>query len=323
MKHRLRAGFLIITVAALILDSHTAICGAEEGLQLCLQTLIPSLFPLIFTTTMLQQYLPQSHRTGQILLCKLYRMPEGSEGLLMSGLLGGYPVGARGVAQAVADGKLSQASAQRMLVFCNACGPAFIFGVGFNLFPNHWFPWITWAIHILSGLLTARLLPVTSLRQERHSPCSGITIQEGLQRSIRSMSQICSWVILLRVLISILKKWFLWCLPTLFQTIFIGLLELTNGCISLTSVASDAVRFVLYTAFISFGGVCVALQSFGTIKGVSPRLYFPGKILQCNISILLSGVLCTFISNFEPVILMLMIGPVFWIPICLFWLRKI
>ena len=322
VRQRLKVIIILFTVAVLILDSRTALQGAAEGIQLCLQTLIPGLFPLIFAITLLTSSLPHLSSRISRPLCKLYLIPEGSEGLLLTGLLGGYPVGAQTIVQAVHDGGLVQEAAQQMLVFCNACGPAFIFGIGSHLFSNHWVPWIIWIIHILSGLLTARLLNSTFKPQNSHPHNTATTIQEGLHRAIRSISQICGWVILMRILIKILQHWLLWCLPPLAQIICIGLLELSNGCVSLTLVANDGLRFILYAAFIGFGGICVVFQSIGISPFVSSELYLPGKLLQCSISTLLAGLLCPLLLNFDTSIALLMAISVILIPVCLFWIRK-
>lgn len=321
MKHKLRITAVLGTIALLILDSRTAIQGAEEGLQLCLHTLIPSLFPLIFATNLLLPCLSHFSNRDK-LLCRLYHIPDGSPGLLLTGLLGGYPVGARAVRQASADGQISTAAAQRMEIFCNACGPAFIFGIGFRLFSNSYIPWVAWAIHILSGLLTAQFIPAGSDQKSCNPTLPDVTVQEGLHRSLRSMAQICSWVMILRVLIRLLEKWLLWCLPPLMQLICIGLLELSNGCTSLSNLQGEALRFIFFSGFVGFGGVCVGLQSIDISQKDNSYLYFPGKILQCNISILLAGIISFFFFGFESNILAMVATSGILIPICVFWLRK-
>lgn len=47
---------------------------------------------------------------------------------LSLGLIGGYPVGARTVAQLVQRRECSQTEARRLSLFCNNCGPAFFIG---------------------------------------------------------------------------------------------------------------------------------------------------------------------------------------------------
>ena len=52
-------GILLFSAAGLfllIVDSHTAAAGVREGLELCIRTLIPSLFPFMFLAMLLNSY---------------------------------------------------------------------------------------------------------------------------------------------------------------------------------------------------------------------------------------------------------------------------
>ena len=116
-------------MAILILDGKTAITGAQDGIALCLQTVIPSLFPFILlsillTNTLLGHAIPLLRPLG-----RLFHLPSGSESLLICAFLGGYPVGAQTVSSLFQNGQLPRSTADRMLTFCNNAGPAFLFGM--------------------------------------------------------------------------------------------------------------------------------------------------------------------------------------------------
>ena len=89
-----------IGISLLILDSKTALAGAQSGVELCIRTVIPSLFPFFLFSILLTTSL--MGRRIRILrpLCRLCRIPEGAESILIAGCLGGYPVGAQCVSQA-------------------------------------------------------------------------------------------------------------------------------------------------------------------------------------------------------------------------------
>lgn len=91
-----------------------------------------------------------------------------------------------------------------------------------------------------------------------------------------------------RVLITFLRRWFLWLLPPGVQTALVGLLELSNGCVCLNDLSSAGLRFVLCAVFLSFGGLCVAMQTVSVTKTLGTGMYFPGKILQSVLSFLLA-----------------------------------
>jgi hypothetical protein len=132
----------LFAMILLIVDSKTALSGTAQGVDLCIRTVIPSLFPffvisVLMTSALLEQPLPFLKHLGRI--CGI---PAGSEGIFLLGLIGGYPVGAQAVAQAWKAGSISEKAAKRMLGFCNNCGPSFLFGIAAVLFRSVSIAWI-------------------------------------------------------------------------------------------------------------------------------------------------------------------------------------
>ena len=273
----------------LILDSHTALQGASDGIMLCIRTVIPSLFPFLFLSSLLTDALSGSKIPLLTPICRLLKVPIGSEGILVAGFLGGYPVGAQAIQQAYKRKQLSSDQARRMLAFCNNAGPAFLFGMAASLFPYPWMPWTLWGIHVLSAILVAIVIPrepAGDLDPMVIKPSGAATI---LYRSCIIQSKICGWIILFRILITVLFRWIGWCLPAIMQIILSGVLELSNGCYSLLSVDNIGLRFLLCSGFLGFGGFCVMLQTYSAAEGVDTSLYLPGKLLHTALSILMAS----------------------------------
>lgn len=270
----------------LILDGKTALEGARLGIELCLRTVIPSLFPffllsIMLTSSFLGMNIPILRPVGR--LCGI---PKGTESILISAFLGGYPVGAQSVAAAYRSGQLEKAEAERMLAFCNNAGPAFLFGMAASMFPKKWMAWALWGIHILSAVLVARMLPGTGktvqLKNSKH-----ISLSSAMASAITVMAAVCGWVVLFRVVIAFLSRWVLWLLPTAAQVAITGLLELSNGCCELLSIQSIPMRFSVCSGILACGGLCVTMQTVSVTKGLSLRYYFLGKLLQTVFSLLL------------------------------------
>ena len=282
--------FAALGLGVLILDGKTAISGAREGVQLCLNTLIPTLLPFFFLTNILSSGL--MGRPIPILrpIGRLCRIPEGAEYILITGVLGGYPLGAQAISHACEMGSLSRRDGRRMLAFCNNCGPAFLFGMGGALFQDPKIPWMLFCIHILSALSVACIVP-----GEPGRCLVGIgkrpSAVQALWQALRSMAGVCGWVILFRVLIAVVNRWVLWYFPEEVAVIISGIVELSNGCINLGDIKAPPLRFVLCSGFLAFGGLCVAMQTYASAPNVDRDLYFPGKVLQSAISIFLSCLL--------------------------------
>lgn len=274
----------------LIIDTRTALAGAGDGLQLCLRTVIPSLFPFLVLSNILVSALQGSRLShGLRWLAKLCGTPEGTESILLVGFLSGYPVGAQSAAQAYRDGSITKQTAQRMLGFCSNAGPSFLFGIAASLFSSAGLAWLLWGVHILCAISIAVLLPGRCQETGSYVPQqSSVGWIEAMNRGVRSMASVCGWVILFRVVISFLDRWFLCLLPEYLAAAFAGMLEMTNGCVQLSEISSIGLRFCLCSAFLGFGGICIVLQTASVTKELGTGLYFPGKVAHGLLSFLLS-----------------------------------
>lgn len=299
----------IVCIGILILDSKTALSGAQEGIRLCLQTVIPSLFPFFVLSGIITNAFFGYPGAAFSPLGKLFLLPEGAESILIPAFLGGYPVGARSVAEAYRHGQLDPEEAQRMLAFCNNPGPAFLFGMGGVLFTDKRLPWVLWSIIIISSLAVARIFPVT---QKRSVQLMSKPSQESIIHiSLKAMSAVCGWVVLFRVVIAFCNRWFLWLLPEWARVMVIGILEISNGCAALSGIAQESLRFLLAVCLFSFGGLCVTMQTVSVTQGLSKRYYLLGKSLQTLFSLVLS--LCVICHSW--VLLLLLAITIFIFPI--------
>ena len=272
----------------LIFDSKTAAAGAAEGIALCLQVAIPSLLPFLVLSMLLTSSL--SGRSVRLLrpLGRLCGIPAGSEGLLIVGLLGGYPVGAQNVTAAYRGGMLSKPAAQRMLGFCSNAGPAFIFGITAGQFDAAWIPWALWGIHILSAVVVGYLLPGKEAAASRMKARNPRSLTQCVKESTGIMAGICGWIVLFRIVIGFLRKWFLPLLPQWAQVTAMGILELTNGCCSLDQIPNSGLRMIVASGLLAFGGLCVVMQTSSAVTGLGLGMYLPGKLLQSIISLCLA-----------------------------------
>lgn len=283
----------------LILDSRTALEGAQEGIDLCLRAVIPSLFPFLVLGSMLTSSTGNAGRLFRPLDRLLY-IPEGAEGIFLTGILGGYPTGARAVAQAYQNGQLSREEANRMLTFCSNAGPAFLFGILGTKFTNWATIWVLWGIHILSAIVVARLQPRRRYALQVKMETQAVSPTQALKQAVSTMGCICGWVVLFRIFLYFCSKWILWAFSAPVQIGLSGLLELTNGCCALNLIESESVRFVLCSALLAFGGICITMQTASVIGQLSLGAYLRGKLLQTAISVVLALIIsCILFSADE------------------------
>lgn len=291
MKHSkaLTGAAAALAMLLMIFDSKTALAGAAAGVQRCISTVIPSLFPFFILAALLTGSLAGQNFAPLEILGKSLSIPQGSASLLLVGLLGGYPVGAQCIAQSCREGQLSTQDGERMLAFCSNAGPAFLFGIGATLFPSIWICWLLWIIHIAAAWIVALLTPKTPRSSFRAARSAPVTLTDAMHRCLRSMALVCGWIVLFRTLIAFAERWFFWLLPSQWQLLITGVLELTNGCCNLISLSNIGSRMQLFSLLLGFGGLCVLLQTKSVLRGsgLQGYAYFPGKAAQSAISFLL------------------------------------
>ena len=297
-KKNLYGLFAGITMLIVIFNSRTVISGVQVGITLCLKTIIPALFPFIILSTIISSVLLGKKIKLLSPIRKLCNIPSGAETILLLGFLGGYPIGAQLVAQAYSSGSITNSTAKRMLGFCSNAGPAFIFGIFSTIFTNQTISWWLWGIHITSAITVGFLLPKEPPSTCRILTCSTVNLQNALKKTIKTLSLICSWVILFRILICLSEKWMLIYLPVNIQVLLSGLLELSNGCIFLTKIKQEEIRFLYASIILSFGGLCVAMQTKTVTQNIGCRYYFLGKLLQTLFALLYSIILLPLIYDY-------------------------
>ena len=272
----------------LIIDSKTAIEAARNGIALCIQTVLPSLFPFFIISYILISSLNGS--TIPILrpIARLTGVPEGGEPILLIGLLGGYPVGAQSIAALHRNKQILTKDARRLLGFCNNAGPSFIFGILGSCFTKAESLWAIWLIHILSALLVGAILPQKRNYRIKNQPQQTTQIKGVIKNATQTSAIVCGWVVTFRIIIAFLQKWILWIFPSLGETTIIGAMELVNGCLRLQSISCEGLRFCFCSVFLAFGGLCVAMQTASVTEAIGTGSYFLGKVMQMLISFILS-----------------------------------
>lgn len=271
----------------LILDAGTATASAYKGISLCIRTVIPSLFPFfvlsgVINSALLGQELKLFRPLGR--LCKI---PKGTESLLVLGFLAGYPIGAQLINQAYRDGQIQRRTALRMLGFGSNAGPAFLFGMLTPLFTAKYTVWVLWGILLLSALLTGWVLPGEETEAALIIPERTITFSQSFQAALKAIASVCGWVIVFRVILGFCDRWFLWLFPAEVQVLISGALELANGCAQLQNLPREGMRFIVSAVMLSFGGLCVGMQTVSVTDGLGTGWYFPGKALQTVLALLL------------------------------------
>lgn len=310
-KRIIRPIFWSMCLLVMILDTKTAVSAAQEAIDMCISVLIPSIFPFLVICPMVSAQVGMFSSVFRP-LGRLLRLPAGAEDLFLLGILGGYPIGASVVCQSVNTGRITKHDAHRMLAFCSNAGPSFLFGMGAALFPHIVYCAGIWLIHILSAMIVGLLTPGAG-GQAKQATIPNTSMQAVLRNGLVTMAGICGWVVLFRILLAFMQRWIFWHFSPDTQFLLHGILELANGAVELGQIELLGKRLLYFSVLLSFGGLCVYMQTASVCQGVSIRQYLPGKVLQCAISTLLAAAAQFLLSKAQryfphPAILLLCIA---------------
>lgn len=317
---------LVGCIASLLLFPTEAITACKEGIHLCGNVIIPSLFPF-FVLSSLTVDLGLATCLGRLfapVMYPLFRVPGEGAAALTLGFIGGYPVGARTTLSLYEKGLCSSSEAERMLAFCNNSGPAFILGVvGAGIFSSSKAGLLLYLAHASASLCVGILFRFykaegTSRRGNSPTPpqfecCRFSAAFTGaVSRSFTSTLNICAFVLFFTVLIRLLSltgilPFFAGLLGILLtpmgfpvewgERLLIGIIELASGVWSLSGNGANQLGLAAF--MLGWAGLSVHCQvlSFLGESDLSIRPYFLGKLLHG----LFSTLFITWLTQLFPV----------------------
>lgn len=315
MKKNIPAVFLSLTVCTaalgLIAFPQEVSRAVRDGLSLCADVLLPTLFPFLI----LSGFLIKSGLTaplGRLLepvMQPLFHLPGICSSALLLGLVGGYPTGAKTALALYHDGQCSRRETEHMLAFCNNCGPGFLLGsVGFGVFGSFSCGVILFFIHALAAVLTGILLAppcpdtFSGSKQETSTPPIPAVFVSSVIEAMHAFINLSAFVLCFAALtrlaqLSGLVDILAALLPFSQENsthFLLGLLEMSTGTLQLSHGAL-AERMMLASAIVGWGGASVHCQVLSLMQdtGLSPGLYFKGKALHGLLSALLTALFLT------------------------------
>lgn len=299
---------LVCALAGLLLlgAPGAAMRGASNGLTLCAEVLIPSLFPFLCLTCFVVQC-GLAEKAGRLLEAPtrhIFRLPGSAAVALLLGVIGGYPAGATAVASLCQNGSLSRRDGNRLLSFCINSGPSFIIGaVGAGVLKSPQAGLLLYAAHITASLVIGvctRFSGDKSGGGKRSAPAAPLPPAQAFVGSVAAaaagMLNICAFVVLFATLVSLLA--YTGVLPlaaTLLAgalpasglnaagvgKLLTGIFEVSNGCAAAAS-AKGMAAVLMCSAMLSWSGLSVQCQVMAAVRGagLSTKGYLAVRIFH-------------------------------------------
>ena len=297
MKKRIPIIFLFLTtiIALCRIDSVTA--SMKGALSVCVGAIIPSIFPFLLFTELLL-----SSRFGKRLFealgkpfSFLFRLPRAAGAAYLIGILFGFPLGVRALAEYYSVGMISKKDAERALLISNNTGPAFLVGgVGVGLLGSARLGAALYLLEIAVTLFLGILFGVFAKKEKDDflvtSGESNSSLPDIMRHAVLQMLSICGYVAFFSVLAALLSPVF----PhSILRAMLYSTLEIGSAAAFITTTFKDVQLVFSTLAFaVCFSGLSVYLQSLDCLRktGISSRYYLPVKVL--------SGTLAFFLAFF-------------------------
>lgn len=310
VRDALAGAGLLLCALALCCWPREVSAAVREGLGLCYNVILPSLFPF-FILSSLAISLGLAGYLGRLLepvMRPLFHVGGSCAAPLALGFVGGYPVGARAALTLYEEGQCTKTECERLLAFCNNSGPAFILGVvGAGVFGDSRVGLLLCLVHALASLCVGLVFRFYRGRDgdrgrtKRPSPIAAqrfsAAFTGAVKGAVTSTLNICAFVVCFTVIIRLCFLSGL--LPALAdllgrafaplgfsrvwaQRLLTGLLELSSGVAALTGDGSLTGRAAMAAFLLGWAGVSVHCQvlSFLAESGLSTRTYICGKLLH-------------------------------------------
>ncbi len=312
---------LLCATAALMVFPRESMAAAKEGLSLCYNVIIPSLFPFFVLSSLVVELGLAAYlgRALEGLMRPLFHVSGACASAVALGFVGGYPVGAKTALSLYQSGACTRTEAERLLAFSNNSGPAFILGVvGAGVFASSSTGLLLYFTHILASIcigLLFRFYGTEPGGRERHAApqfqarrfTSALT--GSITGAFLSTLNICAFVVFFTVVIRMLfRSGILGALsaglgallaPVGFsaewaERLLTGVVELSSGVWALTGGGALAGRLSMAAFMLGWAGLSVHCQvlSFLGDSDLSPRTYLVGKLLHGGLSALFTALLC-------------------------------
>lgn len=298
-------GFVLFVCAYffLLFPEETA-KNVENGLVLCIKTVIPSLFPFmvlsaVFTSSIFCEKL--SRMLGKATRLFFGLSPFCSTAVLISAI-GGYPLGAFTARSLFEKGIISREDFKKLLLFAVLPSPSFSVGaVGSAMLGSKSAGALIYFSSLLSslalGFCSKFIVPGNDTKQQIYmSDNNGYTISalisSALEKSGRAMLFICFSILFFSAVLAATDFF----LPTeTARMICAAILEVTCGCKRL----SNRVSLPSIAGAVGWGGLCTHFQIVNEVElsGLHTSVFFAFRLLHGA----LSSLLCSALLKLFPV----------------------
>lgn len=288
----------ILLVISLFLMEEPIFNGIQSGVNLAINTVLPSLFPFMIISKLavstnalspIRRYLSGIFRF-------LFRLPAPCVDIFIFSLIGGYPIGAVLAKESYNRGEISKKQLQSVMRFCVIGGPGFVIGgIGRRLFKSTQAGVILYASCVISAILCGIISGfLTKYEQFSEADRPKLPFSDAFIDSVasasRNMLTVCSYVVVFSAIISAIGATDI---PSTLYNLIAMPLEVTNGAV----LSASTMGIPLTAALLAFGGIAIHCQIYGMLHSeLNLYGFLIFRLLSGIIAFLVSKLLITIYS---------------------------
>lgn len=286
--------FLCVLALALTLI-FPAICqnGINNGIKICLYTLIPSFFPFLVITNIMIKYDLFNYISAIIypLFHILFGVSKNGSFVILTGFTCGYPIGIKTAGDMFKYGNISKNEYLYLIKFCNNPGLPFIINyVSYSLLNNNFsiakLLLCTYGSSIITGILFHILTYKTNNFDLPHTDTSRQSPdnQSVFTLAFSTLLRLSSFVLVFSIAISFMQYFIQ--KDSLFKLSLIALTEITSGLNYISTIESPIMYMPLIIIALTSGGMSITAQTLSLLNGKEDFIeYIKGKCLSILIAI--------------------------------------
>lgn len=286
--------FPALAVMALVfLLTHPALSfkGASQGLLLWYQTVLPTLLPFMICSNMIVSLggIPLLTAPVRPLFQGLFGMSEAGCYVMVSGLLCGYPMGAKTCGEFVDEGRISPSEGRYLLSVSNHPSPMFLLGYTAAAAG----PWVP--VPLMLAAIYLPLIPMALVSRNVYgigenrsglprSPERRRSFDQSMMDSFEVMVKIGGYIMLFSILAEFVGR--IQTVSPAVKACLLGVVEITTGIRALSLTLTGTALGAALCFVAAFGGLCGLFQTRSVLR--SPHLsvshYFLWKLLHGSLS---------------------------------------
>lgn len=303
----------ILTLALTYLHYEEATSAMSRALEICLNTLIPSLFPFMVISELILR-----SGAGELIaravgapFLRIFGISRAGANAFLLGMICGFPIGTRAALSLYERGEIDGRELSHLLCFCNIQSPAFVIGsVGIGIFGSAKLGICLFLCDLLSSVALGLLFRLRFKRKAGGAPLSFLlpaasrpkrfcaSLTESVRSGAEAMLSVCAFIVFFRGLGGIAELYLReLSLSPFAHTLALGFFELTGGIFSLSSLDRH-VALLCAAASIGWSGLSVHFQfiSICNERRVDLFAYFLSKLMRALLNAALISLALRFLE---------------------------